>query len=183
MPVKFAFKEARLMTWLLCHQTFNLVSKCEDVMFAKAGTTTQQHAVLMAIKYINDPVKPTDVASWLDRNTNAITLIIDRMERDGLVKRVRDLRDRRSLRLIMTQKGEELLEQTTIPGWELVEEILSCLSEEELKTFNSIMEKVREKAFQYLYPGKSMEEIRTNEAEDMPRFLDRYNTEILRRNA
>ena len=179
MPVKFAFKEARLMTWLLCHQTFNLVSKCEDMIFAKAGITTQQHSVLMAIKYINNPVKPTDVASWLDRNTNAITLIIDRMERDGLVKRVRDLRDRRSLRLVITQKGKELLERATIPGWELVEEILSCLSEEELKTFNRIMEKVRGKAFQYLYPGKVMEEIRTNDEENMARFMDRYSAETL----
>lgn len=173
MPVKFAFEESRLMTWLLCHQTFNLVSKCEDVMFAKVGITTQQHAVLMSIKYINDPVTPTDVARWLDRNTNAITLIIDRMEKDDLVKRVRDLRDRRSLRLVITQKGKELLEQATVPSWELVQEILSCLSEEELKTFNRIMGKVREKAFQYLYPGKVMEEIKTNEAENMARFLAR----------
>ncbi len=139
-------------------------------MFAKVGITTQQHAVLIAIKYINDPVTPTDVANWLDRNTNAITLIVDRMEKYGLVKRVRNLRDRRSLRLVMTRKGGKLLKQATVPAWELVQELLSCLSEEELKTFNRIMGKVREKAFQYLYPGEVMEEIRMNEAENMARF-------------
>jgi len=150
------------------------VLKCEEVVFGKIGLTPQQHAVLIAIKYINDPVKPTDVARWLDRNTNSITLIIDRMEKDGLVKRIRDLRDRRSLRLVMTQKGKEVLEQATVPGWELVQELLSCLSEEDMETFNGLMEKVREKAFQYLYPGEVMEEITTpNEAENMARFLAR----------
>ena len=173
MPVKFAFNNPILRAWLLIHQTYNSVSKCEDTIFAKAGITTQQHAVLMAIKYINDPVTPSAVANWLDRNTNAITLIIDRMESDGMVKMARDLRDRRSLRLVITQKGENLLKQATVPGWELVQEIVSCLSEEELQTFIRLMEKVRGKAFQYLYPGGVMEEIRTNEAENMARFLAR----------
>ncbi len=176
MPVKFTFSEARLKTWLLCHQTFNLVLKCEELVFGKVGLTPQQHTVLIAIKYIKDPVKPTDVAHWLDRNTNSISLIIDRMEKDGLVKRARDLRDRRSLRLVMTQKGKELLEQATIPAWELVQEILSCLSEEEMQTFIRLMEKVRGKAFQHLYPEEVMEEIKTNEAENMARFLARLNS-------
>jgi len=61
-----------------------------------------------------------------------------------------------------------------VPGWELVQELLSCLSEEDMQTFNNLMEKVREKAFQYLYPGEVMEEITTpNEAENMARFLAR----------
>ncbi len=39
-----------------------------------------------------------------------------------------------------------------------VQEILSCLSEEELQTFIRLMEKVRGKAFQRLYHEDVMEE-------------------------
>jgi MarR family 2-MHQ and catechol resistance regulon transcriptional repressor len=171
MPVKFLFDEPRLKAWLLCRQTYNLVLKCEDAVFAKVGLTTQQHAVLMAIKYIRNPVTPSDIAHWLDRNTNSISLIVDRMEKDGLVKRVRDLRDRRSLRLVMTSKGKEIFGQATMIGWVLVQEILSCLTEEDLETLGNLMERIRGKAFEYINPGKTIEVIKTNEAVAMPRFL------------
>ena len=115
MPVKFDFKESRLMVWLLCHQCHNLVSRCEEVMSNSRDITPEQHSVLMAIRYANDPVKPTDVARWLDRRTHSISLIIDRMQKRGLVKCIRDLPDRRSVRLVMTNKGEKGLNEE-LPG-------------------------------------------------------------------
>ena len=117
MPVKFQFTDQRLKTWLLCHQTYDSVFKCEEAVFAKEGLTTQQHAVLIAIKYIDDPVTVSEVAHWLDRNPNGISMLVDRMVRDGLVKRTRGLRDRRAVRLSMTNKGKEILEQATMSGW------------------------------------------------------------------
>lgn len=173
MPVKFQFTDQRLKTWLLCHQTYDSVFKCEEAVFAKEGLTTQQHAVLIAIKYIDDPVTVSEVAHWLDRNPNGISMLVDRMVRDGLVKRTRDLRDRRSVRLSMTNKGKGILEQATMSGWELVQEILSDLSDEDLRTFSSILERMRGKAFEYLNPGESLEEVKTKKAQDMPRFLAR----------
>jgi len=171
MPVNFGFDNPLLKTWLLLHQTYNLVLKCEDATFAKEGLTTQQHAVLIAIKYISDPVTLTGVSSWLDRRINSISLIVDRMEKGGWVKRTRGLRDRRSVRLVITKKGKEVLEQATISGWGLTKEILSNLSEEELRTLTSLLERIRVKAFKYLNPGEVMEEIKTNETENMPRFM------------
>jgi DNA-binding MarR family transcriptional regulator len=38
-------------------------------------------------------------------------MIVDRMERDGLVERKRDVKDRRSLRLITTEKRELAFQQ------------------------------------------------------------------------
>jgi len=165
MPVKFQFTNQRLLTWLLCHQCYNLMFKCEDAVFAKAGLTTQKHAVLAAVNYIDDPVTVTEVAHWLDRNPNGISTLVDRMEKDGLVKRARDLRDRRSVRLVMTRKGKDIFEQATISGWELAQEILSCLSDEDIRTLNSLFERMREKAFEYLNPGEVMEEIKTKRAQ------------------
>jgi DNA-binding MarR family transcriptional regulator len=175
MPVKFDFKESRLMVWLLCHQCHNLVSRCEEVMSYSKEITPQQHGVLMVIKCANDPVKPTDVARWLDRRTHSISLIIERMQKSGLVKCIRDLPDRRSVRLVMTKKGEKNFSQATDRGWKLICEILSDFSEDELKTLARLMGKVRDKAFNYLQPGDTMEEIKTNEAQNMVRFLSKIS--------
>jgi len=125
VSVKFEFENLFMRVWLLLHQTNNLVLKCEDQVFTKFGLNTEQHAVLMAIKYIDDPVTPTGVAQWLDRNTNSISLIVERMVKAGLVRRIRDLRDRRSVRLVITSNGKEILDKATVAGWELVQEILS----------------------------------------------------------
>jgi len=173
MPVKFQFMDQRLQTWLLCHQTYDSVYRCEEALFASKGLSPQQHAALIAIKYIKGPVTGSELAHWLERNQNGISTLVDRMEKDGLVIRKRDLPDRRSVRLIMTKKGKDLLERATASGWELVQEILSCLSDEDLRTLNSILERMREKAFGYLNPGKSLEEIKIDKAKNMPRFLAR----------
>lgn len=173
MPVKFEFRESRLMVWLLCHQCHNLVSRCEEVMSYSKEITPEQHGVLMVIKYANDPVKPTDVARWLDRRTHSISLIIERMQKSGIVKRIRDLPDRRSVRLVMTKKGEKILDQATVRGWKLICEILSDFSEDELQTLARLMGKVRDKAFNYLQPGDTMEEIKINEEQNMARFLSK----------
>jgi len=172
MPVKFAFDNPLLRAWLLLHQTYNLILKSEDAVFAKVGLTTQQHGVLMAIKYIQDPVTPTDVSNWLDRNPNGISMLLYRMEKDGLVSRVRDLRDRRSVRLVITERGNEIFGQATIIGWQLVEKMLSDLPEEDLWTLISLLEKVREQGFKNLNLGEAMEEIKIkNEAQNIARFL------------
>ena len=183
MPVKFQLSDQRLMTWLLCHQCYNLIFKCEDAVFAEVGLTTQQHMVLLAIKYVNDPVTVSEVAHWLDRNPNGISTLVDRMEKDGLVKRSRDLRDRRSVRLSMTNKGKEILEQATMSGWELVQEILSDLSDQDLRTLNSLLERMRGKTFEYLNLGESLEEVKIKESQSMSRFLARMRRADVRRSA
>lgn len=176
MAVRFMFDNQLLRTWLLLHQTYSLLVKAEDSVFAKVGLTTQHHAVLIAMKYLESPVKPSDIAHWLDRNTNTITTLLDRMEKDGLIKRVRDLRDRRSIRLVMTETGEKALNQATALAWPLVQGILQELSEDEMRTLGNLLEKVRGKAFNHLNPRKVIKEVNVvDEPERMARFLTKVN--------
>ena len=160
MTVKFIFDNPLLKIWLLLHQTYNLVLKSEDVVFARLGLSTQQYAVLIAIKHFRGRVTPVDLANWLDRNPNGISMLLYRMEEHGLVERVRDLRDHRSLRVVMTDKGKKVLEQATIVSWQLVQEVLSRISEEELRMLIEMLEGVRKDVFEHLSPGKVMEEIK-----------------------
>ena len=134
MPVKFTMGHPVLRAWALYHQTYNLLYRCEEVMFSKVGLTPQKYMVLMAIRLIEEPVTVSDVAQWLDRNTNSVSLIVDRMKKDGLVARTRSLGDRRTVRLSLTQKGKEKLDQANIPGWDLIHEMMTPLSGKDLNT-------------------------------------------------
>jgi MarR family transcriptional regulator, organic hydroperoxide resistance regulator len=160
MVVISKFNNTRLKTWLLLHKTYNLAVKVEDNVFAKVGLTSQQHAVLMAMKYNEGPITPSCIAHWLNLNTNTISTLVDRMEKIGLVKRKRDLRDRRSVRLVMTKKGKEALDAATNTGWQVILELFG-FPEEELKTLTTLLETVRGKALNYINPGKTILEAKT----------------------
>jgi DNA-binding MarR family transcriptional regulator len=170
MIANFELDNIHHTSWLLLHQTHNLVLRCEASVFAQDGLTPQKHAILMAIRYIEDPVTPTEVANWLDRSTNSISLIIDRMVKKGLVKRTRNLRDRRSVRLSITEKGNEMLDKATTSGWELIQHILSPLSEDELVLLSSMLKRVRQRAFEYINSEQAIETMDMSEADDTTRF-------------
>jgi DNA-binding MarR family transcriptional regulator len=158
MPVKFVFKNPQMSVWMLLHQTYNSVTKCEEELFAKFDLTARQHAVLMAVKYIDPPATPTLIADWVDRNLNTVTMIIERMEKDGLVDRVMDLQDRRSYRVVITKKGEACLKKSMLPGSKLIRHILETLSDEEMQTLETLLEKVRIQAIQKCSGNKTLKE-------------------------
>lgn len=99
------------------------------------------------------------------------THILDRMEKRGLVKKVRDLPHRRLVRLAMTKKGKEKLGESTKVGWGVTGRLMSSFSEEDLHTFAGLLEKLRERAFEELYPGKAIEKAQIEDFRKIVRLL------------
>ena len=159
MPVKFIFSNQLLNIWMLFHQTYNSILRYENKEFSKIGISAQQHAVLMAIMQTEGPVTPSQIAKLVDRNANSITLILDRMEKSGLINRIRNVDDRRSLLVSVTDKGEKILREGIGIGWNVIQDLLGELSEEELVTISDSMGKLRLKAISRCYPETNLEEI------------------------
>jgi DNA-binding MarR family transcriptional regulator len=170
MPIKFKFEDPDKGAWVLLRQAYNLILKCEDRVFSEYKLTTEQHTVLMVIKHISGPVRITDIARWLDRSVNSVSMIIDRMVKAGLVRRVRDRKDRRTVFVSMTSKAEKAYVPATAAGWELIQEILLPLSDEDKRTLIRILETLRDKTYDYLGSGGVVEEVRSNKNE-MAQFM------------
>jgi len=163
MPIKFKFENLDKGAWVLLRQAYNLILRCEDRVFSEYKLTTEQHIVLMAIKHISGPVRITDIARWIDRSVNSVSMIVDRMVKAGLVRRVRDRKDRRTVFVSMTSKAEKAYVPATVAGWGLIQETLSPLSDEDKRTLIRILEALRDKAYDYLDSGEVVEEVRRNE--------------------
>jgi DNA-binding MarR family transcriptional regulator len=176
MPIKFEFENLDKGVWILLRQTQNLVSRCEDRVFSEHEITTERHAVLMAMKHIDGPVRPTDVARWLDLSVNSVSMIIDRMVKAGLVKRVRDRKDRRTVFLTTTSKAEKAYVLASVAGWELIQEILSPLSDKDKRTLIKLLEKLRDKTYDYLGSGEVAEVVRRGEMENMAQLMKQAAT-------
>ena len=59
--------------------------------------------------------------------------------------------------MTLTQKGRDKVQVAIKSGWKLVETVTSCCSEEELEVFIGFIERMREKIFSELTPGKRPE--------------------------
>lgn len=77
-----------------------------------AGLTPAQHQLLLAVRGHADPKGPTvgDVADYLLLRHHSVVGLVDRADSAGLVRRVRDDRDHRIVRLRLTAAGTQRLE-------------------------------------------------------------------------
>jgi DNA-binding MarR family transcriptional regulator len=162
-----------LRTLLLLHRTRDMLFNLEDRVFSEFGLTAEQYTVLVAIKYFDDPVRPTDIGRWVGHKVNTVSMIVDRMVRSGLVKRMRDLPDRREVRLVITSKGEQAFKPATPAVWDLILDIMSSLSEQDKRILVKLLEKVRDRALQHLSPESGPGESASYEATDLPRLMKR----------
>jgi len=173
MTVNYESENLVLRLWFLAHRTRDVLRTCEDRVFGEYGLTSEQYSVLVTIKYLQEPVRVTDLAHWLERSTNSVSMIVDRMVKAGLLTRKRDRGDRRVVNVFITSKGENALKPATKAGWNLIREILSPLSDEDRRAFVNLHETVKYKALQYLNPGLDIEEMRRNEITNQPDAMKR----------
>lgn len=78
-----------------------------------AGLTPAQHQLLLAIRGHVGPTAPTisDVAEQLLLRHHSTVELIDRAEREGIVRRSGDPDDARTVRLEITPEGESRLDE------------------------------------------------------------------------
>ncbi|MBS0632379.1 MAG: MarR family transcriptional regulator [Verrucomicrobia bacterium] len=72
------------------------------------GVTITQFAALEALLH-RGPLFQSELAGKLLKSTGNLTLVVDNLERDGLVVRERDETDRRFIRVALTAKGRKFI--------------------------------------------------------------------------
>ena len=173
MPKELKDEGQSLKAFMLLHRTRDLLFRCQDRAVAEFGLTAEQYSVLLAIEYLDDPVRATDIGRWMERKVNSISMIVDRMVRAGLVERIRDLPDRRAVRVVFTSKGKRAFELATPEVWKLIDEMFSPLPHEEKRTLIRLLETLRERALKHLNPGTDVRAIATYGTDDASRLLKR----------
>jgi len=172
MKINLESGNLALRLWFMVHRTHEMLKMCEDRVFREYKLTTEQYVVLLTIKYLDGPVRPTDVARWLGRSPNSVSMIVDRMVKASLLRRVRDRKDRRVVWLNITNKGETALKPAIMAGFEFIQNILSQVSYDDRHTLMKLLDKLQYAAADYLNPGADIEEIRRNEAKSHDNLME-----------
>ncbi|WP_417388833.1 MarR family winged helix-turn-helix transcriptional regulator [Gimesia sp.] len=115
-------------------------------LFRKYGLTSSQYNVLRILRGEGQPLPSLEIASRMIQVVPAITGLIDRLEKRGLVTRERCTADRRVVYVALTEKAETLLKEVDEPGRELHQRLIGHLTRTELKTLSRLLVKARKSA-------------------------------------
>ena len=88
------------------------------------------------------PVKQINLSEKLGYSRSTITNTADKLVKFGLVERVYDEKDRRTVRLQITEQGKEALEEAKAIGDKIYSEQYSVLTDEELEQYIRLQKKL-----------------------------------------
>ena len=97
----------------------------EEVL-AGVGLSGAKHAALSLLVTHGRPMSLSELAEKLTCVRSNITQLVDRLEADGLVKRIDDPADRRAVRAEVTRLGRERHDA----GWRVLNPVLQDVAEE-----------------------------------------------------
>ncbi len=106
------------------------------------GLSIAKFGVLKELQEVNEPLPLGQLADRLACVKSNITQLVDRLEADGLVRRVPDEQDRRSTRAVITEAGRKRYEIGLKVQLQLEEEVLRGISVKEQEQLSGILEKL-----------------------------------------
>jgi len=89
----------------LLHAAHALEDKLEETLNG-VGLSTPKYSVLNELNSAGTPLSLSDLAARLSCVRSNMTQLVDRLEGDGLVKRVDDPADRRGVKAAITEEGQ-----------------------------------------------------------------------------
>jgi len=103
--------------------------------------TISQFGVLEALHHLG-PLSQRQLADKILRSSGNLTMVIDNLERDGLVGRERDQKDRRVMTVSLTPRGHELIEMLMPQHVQNVLGVFTALSPDELTQLAALSKKL-----------------------------------------
>lgn len=134
--------------WVLLHQTTDAMVRTREDELRQFSISRMQSAVMFIVKAIEGPATPAEISRWLFREPHTVSGLLNRMEKQGLVRRVKDLERKNLIRVTLTEKGEKAYHQSR--ELKVIHEILSCLSPKERDNLRTYLERLRNKALREL---------------------------------
>jgi DNA-binding MarR family transcriptional regulator len=110
------------------------------------GITPEEAAVLFIVHAIGRRATPAEISRWLLREPHSTSGLINRMEKEGLVRKVKDLERKNMVRVAITKKGRQLHNQSS--KRESIHRIMSSLAGDECQQMWECLYKLRDRAFE-----------------------------------
>jgi DNA-binding MarR family transcriptional regulator len=135
-------------TWERIFITSAALQRARELELAPVDISLPQAAVLYFLKTSSEPLTPMKLSRLIHKEPHTMSALLVRMERQGLVKRTRDLKRKNWVRVSLTKKGEAALEAQL--GRRTAMNITARLSRKEVATLNTVLRKLHDGALELI---------------------------------
>jgi DNA-binding MarR family transcriptional regulator len=131
------------------------IKRMHDETLDQLGLTMSDWHVLTALRWAGEPYhrKAGELARRADLTSGSMTSRLDALEKEGLVRRLRDPDDRRSVLVELTDKGRQKHEQTMGIQGQKEALLAEALTDREKDQLNALLRRVM-LTLEDRYPGK-----------------------------
>lgn len=119
----------------------NSVMAKVDRQLSEVGLTASQFGILETLHHLG-PLCQRDLGRKLLKSGGNITVVVDNLEKRGLVYRQRDTEDRRFVTVYLTEAGEELIREIFPQQLERIVDEMSTLTGTEQDTLANLCRKL-----------------------------------------
>ncbi|WP_034867775.1 MarR family winged helix-turn-helix transcriptional regulator [Clostridium lundense] len=106
------------------------------------GCTRIQWIALYFLYNADQPISQKELATLMKVQGSSLARLIDRMERDGLIKRIENSEDKRIKFLELTAEGQLKIKTLLPEGEKFSNLLLDGITTEELDIFNKVIDKM-----------------------------------------
>ncbi len=142
MRIKIDAHNVRVNCWALLQRTADIAHRGRDAELRRFDITSCQASALHIIKMLGDRATPANIAKVEMREPHTVSSILQTLEEMGLIEKRRDLARRNQVRAMLTQKGLEKWE--TCRQRAAVQQLMSCLTDDEVAQLVTLLEKISE---------------------------------------
>ncbi len=125
-------------------RTSDLIDNRLGRLFREFGLTPSQYNVLRILRGEGKPLPSLEIADRMIQVVPAITGLIDRLEKQEMVRRQRCQQDRRVVFVEITAKAKKMLAKIDEPLDQLHRSMMGHMSKKELADLNRLLEKARQ---------------------------------------
>jgi DNA-binding MarR family transcriptional regulator len=119
-----------------------LADAFNERLIAKGITRVQWIALYYIGKH--ESLNQNELAEKMNIQNSSVARLLDRLERDGYIKRVKDAADRRITNVLLTEDGKKLREKLLPEGEKMSQVFSKGISNEEIKIFLEVFKKMVE---------------------------------------
>jgi DNA-binding MarR family transcriptional regulator len=125
-------------------QTHNVVNRIVSKKLAEWGLSVPKYGIIRQL-YDNETLPLSKLSKLIFRGNSNMTTLVDRMERDGIVKRVNHSNDRRVKVLCLTEKGGRLAPKVIKEYRTFLHQMMSCISTKEQRILVRLLKRLNER--------------------------------------
>jgi DNA-binding MarR family transcriptional regulator len=143
---KIADKEYDL--WILLSRVYHLIAMLRKFELSKYNILPVQSYILFIIKALGNETTPSSVSEYVYQQRSSISDILNRMVKQGLIKKTNKPGGNKRVIVTLTSKGEKALNLSK--NREYLHKVMSSLTDEKKQQLESAMELLRDAAINEL---------------------------------